>query len=203
MMHIQVKAVCSVKHKARVQCKISLYARFYFFLVSRQLCPLPEGRLVVQLLCTLKSERSLVQRRTLPQPLPRRGLLGGVQRGGVLTEEGGHDDPAKPEHLPLSIRGSRTVPDPPPETETSTATKTLQRSCFMEDHQTEPRDKDKHDVESAISNHQADGLVPPDDSKEPERRYNHFPSTYDSVETRAHCSGVVLNTLSLIRNLLS
>lgn len=72
-----------------------------FPLISRKLCPLPEGRLVVQLLRPFKSERGLVQRWTLPQPIPGRSLLGRVQRRSLFSEKSGDDDPPQPKHLPL------------------------------------------------------------------------------------------------------
>lgn len=76
----------------------------------RKLCALSEGRVVVQLLRTFKSERCVVQRRTLPQPLPRRSLLGRVQGRSLLTKESSHDDPSEPEHLPLGTHLGRCFP---------------------------------------------------------------------------------------------
>lgn len=74
----------------------------------------------------------------------------------------------------------------------------------MEWRQTEPDDKEKDDVESAISKHQADIPVLPDNSTDLctviQLSLPLGPFTYDSVKTCAHCSGVVINTLSLIQH---
>lgn len=75
-----------------------------FSLISRKLCPLPEGRLVVQLLCPFKSERGLVQRGTLSEPIPGWSLLGWVQRRSLFSQKSGHDDPPEPKHLPLGLQ---------------------------------------------------------------------------------------------------
>lgn len=75
-----------------------------FSLISRKLCPLPEGRLVVQLLCPFKSERGLVQRGTLSEPIPGWSLLGWVQRRSLFSQKSGHDDPPKSKHLPLGLQ---------------------------------------------------------------------------------------------------
>lgn len=86
-------------------CVFWLFSNFF-----RKLCALSEGRVVVQLLRTFKSERCVVQRRTLPQPLPRWSLLGRVQGRSLLTKESSHDDPSEPEHLPLGTHLGRCFP---------------------------------------------------------------------------------------------
>lgn len=168
---------------------------FYFFIVSRQLCPLPEGRLVVQLLCPFKFEWSLVQRRTLPQPLPRWSLLGWVQRRSLFAKEGGHDDPSKPKHLPLSIQGTCSVLYLSQNKKPLQLLKLMQSLSFLFNGGQTTKMMLK-------VRHQADIPVPPYTS-ESVQCYSIvcsiFPFTYDSVKTWAHCSGVVLNTLSLIK----
>lgn len=73
----------------------------HFLLSCRKLRALPEGRLVVQRLCPLQPQWGLVPWGPLPQPLPGRSLLGRVPRRLLLAQEGCHDDPAQPQHLPL------------------------------------------------------------------------------------------------------
>lgn len=60
--------------------------------VSRKLRPLPERGLVVPHVRPFQPERSVVSGGTLSKPLPRRGLLGRVPRGGLLPQTSLHDD---------------------------------------------------------------------------------------------------------------
>lgn len=88
--HTQVKqATCP---KTQLLLCLCLTVIFKYFI--RKLCSLSEGRLVVQLMRPFKPEWSLVQRRTLPQPLPRWNLLGRVQGRSLFTQESSHDDPS-------------------------------------------------------------------------------------------------------------
>lgn len=75
VMHTQVKQAASQKIQLLLCLCLTVVMLKYFL---RKLCSLSEGRLVVQLMCPFKPKWSLVQRRTLPQPLPRWNLLGRV-----------------------------------------------------------------------------------------------------------------------------
>lgn len=169
---------------------------FSSFNISRQLCPLPEGRLVVQLLCPFKFEWSLVQRRTLPQPLPRWSLLGRVQRRSLFTEESGHDDPSKPKYLPLSIQGTLTVLYLAlNKKHYSSKIHAIFVLLLVKWRGTRPSQRTKTKI---ISKHQADKLVAPDRSKNLCTLCN-VNELSVSFSLHTHCSGVVLNTLSLIK----
>lgn len=122
--------------------KIVLFLLFFF----RKLCSLPEGRVVVQLLRTFKFEWSLVQRRTLPQPLPRWSLLGRVQGRSLFPKESRHDDPSKPQHLPLINTGTHTE-------QHFSSNQTL--AIISNSPQTK-----KPDPESAILKYQGDSAIP-------------------------------------------
>ncbi|CAM5169830.1 unnamed protein product, partial [Eretmochelys imbricata] len=63
--------------------------------LQRELCPGPEGRLVVQRLRPRQPQRGVVPGRALPQPLPGRRLLGRVPRRHLLPAQGGDDGPAR------------------------------------------------------------------------------------------------------------
>lgn len=103
MMRIQVKTSAVKKNHIGSHFKAGSKISFVwlFSCLFRKLRSLSEGRVVVQLLRTFKFEWSLVQRRTLPQPLPRWSLLGRVQGRSLFAEESGHDDPSEPQYLPL------------------------------------------------------------------------------------------------------
>lgn len=72
-------------------------------LFYRKLCPLSEGRMVVQCLCSFQPQWGLVPRGPLPEPIPGWSLLGRIPRRILLTQESGDDDSAQPQHLPLSL----------------------------------------------------------------------------------------------------
>jgi hypothetical protein len=75
----------------------------------RELCPLPEGGLVVPHVCPLQLKRRVVSRGSLPQPLPGRGLLGRVPWGLLLPQDSHHDDQTHLTLFPLDIHHKRLV----------------------------------------------------------------------------------------------